>query len=347
MLTDRAAALRHADVFLREGRLDEAIAQYLRLIDEQPADWNPAKLLGDLETPAGQLEPAIEQFTRIAEHLRRKGFLPAAAALYKRVLQIRPDADHALMMAGELAAEQGLLAGARTYFSTAAEARHHRGDATGALEVIARIRGLDTAGLEDRRAGASDSLALDETAGTSLGAGAQGDRRVVDTDLIVGRPESDDAPRPVASAPTVSTPLDIEAVFEQLRGEAEHTPSDRAAFTRGSVMFEVGETRLAIEELRRAAQSPRRRFAAASLLARIHQEQGRDGEAIEWLRHAVDAPELTHLERFDALFRLADLLEHVGEPASALAVCLELQSTAGDYRDLTARIARLLQASGG
>ena len=334
MSTDRAATLRQADAFLRQGKLDQAIAQYRRLVEERPGDWNTANLLGDLYVRAGQIKPAIEQFSRIAEHLRREGFLAKAAALYKKILKVRPDADDALMQAGELAAEQGLLAEARMFFSTAADGRRHRGDATGALEVVARMRGLDTADLEQGEAGPVTSR----------------NPHAVDLDLIFGRPVPDEASRPVASAPTASTPMDIEAVFEHLRGQAERTPSDgaaSAAFTRGSVMFEVGETQLAIDELRRAAQSPRRRFAAAALLSRIHQEQGREGEAIEWLRHAVDAPELTHVERFDTLFRLADLLEHSGEPASALAVCLELQSEAGDYRDLATRIARLLQASGG
>ena len=355
MSTDRAATLRQADAFLRQGKLDQAIAQYLRLVEERPSDWKTANLLGDLYVRAGQLEPAIDQFSRIAENLRRDGFLAKAAALYKKILKVRPDADDALMQAGELAAEQGLLAEARSFFTTAADGRRHRGDARGALEVVARIRGLDTADVEEGQAGSSDSLELDEVAGPQLVAAAQGHQPLVSThaidlDLIFGRPAPDEVPPPVASAPTASTPMDIEAVFEHLRGQATRTLSDgaaSAAFTRGSVMFEVGETQQAIEELRGAAQSPRRRFAAASLLSRIHQEQGREGEAIEWLRHAVEAPELTHVERFDALFRLADLLEHSGEPASALAVCLELQSEAGDYRDLAVRIARLSQASGG
>jgi hypothetical protein len=41
------------------------------------------------------------------------------------------------------------------------------------------------------------------------------------------------------------------------------------------------------------------------------------------------------------MFELADALERIGESARALAVLLELQADAGDYRDLATRVDRL------
>ena len=79
----------------------------------------------------------------------------------------------------------------------------------------------------------------------------------------------------------------------------------------------------------------------------MHQQQNSLADAIEWLGHAVDAPETTAQERFETLFRLAELLELSGEPESALAVFLELQADAGEYRDITGRIARLSRTQGG
>ena len=143
---------------------------------------------------------------------------------------------------------------------------------------------------------------------------------------------------------------DIEAVFAKLRDETAQRSGDEAAdaaYTRGAAYFEAGELEQSSEQLRAAARSPRRRFAAASLLARIFQQQGRSADAVEWLGHAADAPGLASVVRFDTLVRLADLLEAAGEPASALAVCLELQAEAGDYQDLTTRIGRLSRAQAG
>jgi hypothetical protein len=41
------------------------------------------------------------------------------------------------------------------------------------------------------------------------------------------------------------------------------------------------------------------------------------------------------------MYDLADSLEQVGEPARALAILMELQADAGEYRDIEARIDRL------
>ena len=145
-------------------------------------------------------------------------------------------------------------------------------------------------------------------------------------------------------------PADLESVFALMRDEALHRPLDEAtdvAFTRGAAMVDAGDLDACIEPLRMAARSPRRRFAAATLLALVFERLQRRDEAIEWLGHAVDAPGIAGTDRFDTLLRMADLLEQTGEPASALAVCLELQADAGNYKDVSVRIARLSRAQAG
>jgi len=48
MAIDRAAVVRKADEFVSQGKMDLAIAEYLALLDEQPADLGAANTLGDL-----------------------------------------------------------------------------------------------------------------------------------------------------------------------------------------------------------------------------------------------------------------------------------------------------------
>ena len=150
MPIDRAATLRQAEKLLRQGKLDQAIAEYVRLVEDQPRDWNTANVLGDLYVRAGHLDRAIDHFSRIAESLVEQGFLPRASAVYKRILKLKPDADHALVQAGELAAQQGLLADARAFFAGAARARRTRGDTKGALEIVLRVGGLDRSDIDAR-----------------------------------------------------------------------------------------------------------------------------------------------------------------------------------------------------
>ena len=63
MAVDREAALKRAEKLLRQGKLDGAIEEYVRLIDDQPRDWNAINALGDLYVRAGDVDRAIAQFT--------------------------------------------------------------------------------------------------------------------------------------------------------------------------------------------------------------------------------------------------------------------------------------------
>jgi tetratricopeptide (TPR) repeat protein len=119
-------------------------------------------------------------------------------------------------------------------------------------------------------------------------------------------------------------------------------------FKRGMVLFNAGDIDEAIPALQSASQAPRFRFATASVLGRIFRDRGQTAKAIEWLDKASQAPAPTPDEGYLLLYDLADLLESEGEIARALAICLELQSDAGDYRDLAQRIERLakVQAEG-
>jgi tetratricopeptide (TPR) repeat protein len=142
---DRAATLRNAEKFLKQGKLDSAIAEYVRVVDDQPRDWNTANLLGDLYVRSGQADKAVEQFIRIADSLGREGFLPKASALYKKVLKLKPDHEHALIQAAEIAAVQGVFVDARTFLKSVAEQRRRHGDERGAAEIQVRLGSLDPA----------------------------------------------------------------------------------------------------------------------------------------------------------------------------------------------------------
>ena len=114
MALDRAAKLRNAEKLLRQGKPDAAITEYLLIVADQPRDWNTANILGDLYVRSGQIDKAVDQFTRVADGLNQDGFLPKAIALYKKVLKIKPDHEHALLEAGTIAAATQALAARAT-----------------------------------------------------------------------------------------------------------------------------------------------------------------------------------------------------------------------------------------
>ena len=164
MPIDREATLRQAERLKGQGRLDLAIAEYVRLVEDQPRDWNTINALGDLYLRAGDTDRAVVQFVLIADHLFGEGFFPKAAAVYKKALKSRPDHEHTLLRLAEIAAAQELLADARAYLRKLWELRSERGDDGGAAECLIRLAELPEADAETMLTGARAAKVLGETA---------------------------------------------------------------------------------------------------------------------------------------------------------------------------------------
>ena len=140
---DRDGALKRAEKALRLGRVDQAIVEYQQLVLAQPRDWNSANALGDLFVRAGQLDKGIEQYTRIADHLAEEGFYPKAAALFKKIIKVKPLDEYAQIRAGDVAAKQGLLADAKAAYQAVGERRRKMGNIRGAAEMAVRLGMVD------------------------------------------------------------------------------------------------------------------------------------------------------------------------------------------------------------
>ena len=143
MPIDRAETLKKAEKLLRQGKLDGAIAEYVRLIEEQPKDWNSINALGDLYVRANQIENAATQFLRIADHLNAEGFFPKAAAVYKKILKIKPDDEHTMLQLADIATRQGVLVDAKMYYRQVADRRRAKGDNFGATQIVIRLGEID------------------------------------------------------------------------------------------------------------------------------------------------------------------------------------------------------------
>jgi tetratricopeptide (TPR) repeat protein len=103
----------------------------------------------------------------------------------------------------------------------------------------------------------------------------------------------------------------------------------------------------AIASLQTAVRSPLHRFAAAAALGRVYERRGEPALAIDWFEQAAEARAAATDEGRELLYDLGVLLDGAGETSRALAVFLELQADAGDYRDVAARIDRLARVQTG
>ena len=167
MAFDRDATLKKAEKLLRQGRLEPAIAEYVRVVEEFPRDWSTANTLGELYARAGQPEQAVGQYTRIAQHFVDEGFYPKAAALYKKILKLQPQDETTQIQLADISARQGLLADAKSHLNAIAARRRAKGDRRGAAEIVVRLGTVDPADFDARLAAARtlEEMGEEEEAG--------------------------------------------------------------------------------------------------------------------------------------------------------------------------------------
>ena len=362
---ERHAARRHAKKLALEGKLAPALEACLRIIEDQPRDWSTANIVGDLYVRAGERDRAIEQFLKIANALSVEGFLRRAAAFYRKVLNLEPQHERALMGAADIASRRGLLAEARAHLTAAAELCGGRGDAQGAADIGVRLAALNPGKLAGRQAPIPDTDQARSwapkpdapIADRLSGEARDGNVRDVEVAENVQSPEGADVDlsRSVRDITVSSTPAfaaelpapSLEDVFEQFRDEASRRMMSRAAeehLARGIAFHSAGEFDACVSALQTAALAPHLRFAAASRLGRVYRERGLAQEAIAWFERAAESPPPTHAEGHRLLYDLAGALESVGEAARALAIYVELRTEAGAYLDVPARVRRLTNA---
>ena len=163
MPIDRDDTLKKAEKLVRQGKIDAAAAEYLRVVEDQPRDWTTANTLGDLYVRTGQPDQAAAQYARIAEHFMTEGFYPKASAIYKKLLKLTPNDEGAQLNLAEISQKQGLLADAKAQLTAIEARRRGRGDRTGAAEIIVRRGALDPADFDARIAGARTLAELGRT----------------------------------------------------------------------------------------------------------------------------------------------------------------------------------------
>jgi tetratricopeptide (TPR) repeat protein len=169
---DRNGTIRNAEKLLRGGKVEAAIAEYLRVLADQPTDWSTANTLGDLYARSGQIDKAVERFVEIADTLNAEGQKVKAAAVYKKIIKLKPDHEHALTQAADLVAGQGLFADARAYLTTVIEKRRAAGDQRGAAQARIVLGGIDPSDFAARIEGARARLDIDDPGGAVRDLGA-------------------------------------------------------------------------------------------------------------------------------------------------------------------------------
>ena len=117
----RDQIIQEAEKLAARGKLDAAIKEYKRAVDQAPSDTNALNRLGDLLVRVTRIPEAIEVYQRIAEHFAQDGFFLKSIAIYKKVNRLDPRRTETYEKLADLYFKQGLVVEGRQQLVTLAD----------------------------------------------------------------------------------------------------------------------------------------------------------------------------------------------------------------------------------
>jgi len=142
--------LKNAEKFIREGKLDKAIEEYKKIVEENPSDWSTISLVGDLCIKVGKIKEGVSQFIKVADYYRAQGFYDKAIAAYNRVYKLDPTNKDIAMVLADLYEKRGLTSQARALYLEIAEKYMIGGRTKEALEIYKKVVELDKGNIKTR-----------------------------------------------------------------------------------------------------------------------------------------------------------------------------------------------------
>jgi len=110
---DKTRIIEQAERLVKAGRIEEAIAEYKKLLAREAADLSINNLIGDLYIQLGRLGEAVQAFQSVGSFYETKGYHSQALALYRKINKLDPNHVIAIVKMGDLYAAQGFAAEAK------------------------------------------------------------------------------------------------------------------------------------------------------------------------------------------------------------------------------------------
>src|SRR5438132_1064854 len=143
MAIKRDKVIADAEKLVAKGKIEPAIKEYERLLDDNPNDVNTLNRIGDLWVRINRNDEAVRTFGKIADHYAKDGFFLKAIAIYKKINKLDPSKLDVYAKLADLYAKQGLAMEAKSQYQVLADYYIKHGDAPNALGIYKKISELD------------------------------------------------------------------------------------------------------------------------------------------------------------------------------------------------------------
>lgn len=150
MAIDRNKISKLAENHMASGRVDRAIEEFLKLVEDRPDDHNLLNRIGDAYLQAGKVPEAMEMFKKAGSGFERGGFNNKATAVLKKAHRIAAeDVDIAERLA-DLYRQTNMIKEAIQIHIEVAEICTRKGLLKRALEEFAKVVELDPKNLKNK-----------------------------------------------------------------------------------------------------------------------------------------------------------------------------------------------------
>jgi tetratricopeptide (TPR) repeat protein len=139
---NKQKVLSAAEKFVQQGKLQNAIAEYDKVLKHDPKDLTVNNTIGDLYSRLGDSAKAIECFKTVGDAYAAQGFTVKGIAMYKKITKLQPSVDSSLKLA-ELYTQQGLFNDARAQYLQVAEDFMKNGDLDQAVRLFQKVLEMD------------------------------------------------------------------------------------------------------------------------------------------------------------------------------------------------------------
>jgi tetratricopeptide (TPR) repeat protein len=181
MAIDRTRIQKEANKYLTVGKIDRAIEELQKLVEDNPKDYNTLNQIGDLSIQIGRVKEGIEIHKRLGSAYERDGFHARAAAIFQKVVRNAPEDMDAAQRLADLYRLMNKTTDAVRVHLQVAEHFQKKGLIKRALEEFNKVVDLDPKnlkmkvkladlynkeGMKDRAAGiyleVAESLAMEQ-----------------------------------------------------------------------------------------------------------------------------------------------------------------------------------------
>jgi pilus assembly protein FimV len=139
---NKQKVLASAEKYVQQGKLQNAISEYEKVLKNDPKDLTVNNTVGDLYSRLGETDKAVECFKSVGDAYASQGFTVKAIAMYKKICKLKSSLESLLKLA-ELYSQQGLFNDARAQYLQVAEEFLKANELENAVRIFQKVLEMD------------------------------------------------------------------------------------------------------------------------------------------------------------------------------------------------------------